>query len=1062
MDTKCAWTTCVWTRGVFGLITLALAAPPGVQAHTAVLDAAKDNTVFSESASTSLGAGQHVFTGRTDGGNLRRGLIAFDIAGQVPAGATITSVVLRLNMSLTIAGDQSVGLHRLQRDWGEAGSTGFVVQEGTGGLALPGDATWTHTFFNTGNWANVGGDFDPAPSAVQTVGGAGLYTWSGATLVADVQTWLDTPAVNFGWLLLGNEAVLTTAKRFDSRQHGTPANRPQLYVGYDPPPPPPPLGPIVMTARLDGLQEVPPVPTPATGIALVSYDRPTRTLTYYVQHSVASPTVAHIHGPAGEGTNAPPVITFASAVSPIRGDAVLSPAEARDLEDGRYYINVHSVLFPAGEIRGQLLARAAFGGRLDGAQEVPPVATAASGAAHLEYDFANAELHYWIEHDVSQPTAAHIHGPALAGVNAGILVDLGSGANPIQGSASLSVPDAAALLNGFGYVNIHSVPFPGGEIRGQLEVVGAVPPATLAARLDAVQEVPPQPNAFTGAAMVAFERATRRLQVVLAHDVPDATMAHIHGPAAPGVNGPIVFDLGAPESPIGGTFTLTPAEADALLTGLYYFNVHSVAFPAGAIRGQILPEADFTAVLQSRQETPRQTTRRHGVGHFTYDPPTRLLSYWIVHDMTNLTAAHIHGPADPGLPAGILYPLPAPSPMIGSVTIDPAHVPALRAGRLYVNVHSPAYPAGEIRGQILPAEPVPHPTHAARLTGDAEVPPVPTANAGLGIFAYDCATRLLEYDIQHTLTNVISAHIHGPAGAGTNAPVVFAFPEAANPIQGRVPLTAVQAADFLAGLHYVNVHSTDHPGGEIRGQILPTAWRFAATLQGRQETAHPPTAALGQGLFAYDPSTLTLDYRIEHTLTTVNAGHIHGPADPGVNAGIVHGFGAPASPIVGQVVLTPDQAVELLRGRYYVNLHSPAHPAGEIRGQILETRPDSDCNGIDDHWALDRGLVPGHYNAQEDPDDDGHNTWQEYVADTDPADPTSVAAFAGFIHGPSTTVSFATSPLRRYGVWSSTNLVAGAWRALVAPPVFGTGGLLEVTDTNAPPAAFFRFDIHLP
>src|SRR5689334_17384147 len=77
------------------------------------IGASKDNTLFSESDSLSDGVGQNFFVGETGSGGIRRGLIAFDIAGNVPAGATINSVSLRLFMDKTGTGAETVQLQRL-------------------------------------------------------------------------------------------------------------------------------------------------------------------------------------------------------------------------------------------------------------------------------------------------------------------------------------------------------------------------------------------------------------------------------------------------------------------------------------------------------------------------------------------------------------------------------------------------------------------------------------------------------------------------------------------------------------------------------------------------------------------------------------------------------------------------------------------------------------------------------------------------------------------------------------------------------------------------------------
>ena len=167
------------------------------------IGASKDNTLF-ESASGSLsnGAGSNLFVGRTNAGNIRRGVIAFDVAGNVPTCSMINSVTLTLDMSMTSSGAQAIELHKLLADWGEGTSNSTSRGGGQGASATVGDATWVHTFFNTATWDTAGGDFLATGSASASVGNVGDYTWGSAPqMVADVQGWLDDPSSNFGWLL---------------------------------------------------------------------------------------------------------------------------------------------------------------------------------------------------------------------------------------------------------------------------------------------------------------------------------------------------------------------------------------------------------------------------------------------------------------------------------------------------------------------------------------------------------------------------------------------------------------------------------------------------------------------------------------------------------------------------------------------------------------------------------------------------------------------------------------------------------------------------------------------
>jgi hypothetical protein len=192
----------------------------------------KDNTLYEYDpveGDLSNALGFHFFAGENAMGELRRGVVAFDIAGQIPAGSTITSVTLSMNMSQTaLQTERVIELHKLLADWGE-GTSQATGEEGQGAPATPNDATWRHRFFDTIFWTNEGGDFSATVSASQSVGAIGQYTWNSAQMVADVQSWLDDPNSNFGWLLRGDESIATTTKRFDTRESASP---PVLTVQY--------------------------------------------------------------------------------------------------------------------------------------------------------------------------------------------------------------------------------------------------------------------------------------------------------------------------------------------------------------------------------------------------------------------------------------------------------------------------------------------------------------------------------------------------------------------------------------------------------------------------------------------------------------------------------------------------------------------------------------------------------------------------------------------------------------------------------------------------------------
>ena len=141
------------------------------------------------------------------------------------------SATLELNMSRSNSDGKKVSLHKAKKDWGEE-SSDADGEEGGGAPAETGDATWLHTFSNTGTWDMPGGDYDALESASTVVGDVGMYSWSSPQMASDVQDWLDGTADNFGWLLLGDESSAASAKRFDSRENPEEAKRPVLTVRY--------------------------------------------------------------------------------------------------------------------------------------------------------------------------------------------------------------------------------------------------------------------------------------------------------------------------------------------------------------------------------------------------------------------------------------------------------------------------------------------------------------------------------------------------------------------------------------------------------------------------------------------------------------------------------------------------------------------------------------------------------------------------------------------------------------------------------------------------------------
>src|SRR5215212_3615271 len=108
------------------------------------------------------------------------------------------------------------------------------------------------------------------------------------------------------------------------------------------------------------------------------------------------------------------------------------------------------------------------------------------------------------------------------------------------------------------------------------------------------------------------------------------------------------------------------------------------------------------------------------------------------------------------------------------------------------------------------------------LDAKSEVPPNTSAATGTADVDYDAASKKLSWKVTYSGLSgpATAAHFHGPAEAGKNAGVAVAIPNAtSSPAEGSATLTDAQAADFVAGKYYINVHTAANPGGEIRGQV---------------------------------------------------------------------------------------------------------------------------------------------------------------------------------------------------------------------------------------------------
>lgn len=128
-------------------------------------------------------------------------------------------------------------------------------------------------------------------------------------------------------------------------------------------------------------------------------------------------------------------------------------------------------------------------------------------------------------------------------------------------------------------------------------------------------------------------------------------------------------------------------------------------------------------------------------------------------------------------------------------------------------------------------------------------------------------------------------------------------------------------------------------GAAVAFAAPASAEKLKATLDGKSEVPANTSSATGTADLDYDPTSKKLSWTVTYSGLSgpATAAHFHGPAEAGKNAGVAVPIpNAASSPVKGEATLTDAQAADLLGGKYYINIHTAANPAGEIRGQVTK------------------------------------------------------------------------------------------------------------------------------
>jgi Cu/Zn superoxide dismutase len=642
-----------------------------------------------------------------------------------------------------------------------------------------------------------------------------------------------------------------------------------------------------------------------------------------------------------------------------------------DLFAGNLYVNIHTADYPNGEIRGQIhpSSGTALSATLTSDQEVAAVTSDGSGTASIQVTDEGVLFFVTVDSLTGPPVNAHFHS-ARAGIDGGVVRTILGDFEGNTGFGLWTAADAEpltdelrdALLSGELYINVHTGTYTAGEIRGQALLSSGW---GFYAALDTAQVNDAVTTTGSGTGTFTLTDAGLVFHVTVDSLTGPILNIHFHH-ATTGEDGPVVHGI-FPEL-VGNTATgvwtpeddepLTDELVRELVAGNLYVNVHTTAYSNGEIRGQVLLRegAEFTARLDAAQE---DGVTEEGVGTAALSLTDAGLEFRVTG--TGLTGdiinAHFHQ-GDIGVSGGIVRGIfddldgNTASGVWTSTDAEPLTadmIEALLRGQLYINIHTVAHTAGEIRGQVLPSEGAPL---RAFLTNEAADEPV--TQEGSGTAAMVLTDQGLVYDVTVTgLTGeILNMHFHR-GEAGVAGPVVHGiFDKLVGGTASGVwdaadgePLTGELLEALVKGELYLNVHTAAHTGGEIRGQVYLSGGIGAAVqLDPAQEGAG--ITSDGTGTASLTLSQAGLAYGLTATSLTgaITDAHFH-QAPPGVIGGVVRGIfddfaGNSASGLwrpSDAEPLTNELLLELLAGNIYLNLHTAANTGGEIRGQI---RPD--------------------------------------------------------------------------------------------------------------------------
>ncbi len=467
-------------------------------------------------------------------------------------------------------------------------------------------------------------------------------------------------------------------------------------------------------ATLKGAEETPAVPSNGTGLLTLTFsaDLDTIRVSGMLLNLEGALTGLALHAGA-RGEDGPVLLDLAPMVASrkIEGKIPATPDLAARLFQNKVYVSARTSAFPDGEIRGQLVPETDlnWSGAFSSDQMIPAVSSNARGLGAIHFPVGSEEIILLANTDgLSSPIRRIAIYRGAPNENGTLIIDT---PNTLPGSLAIKKiyfydlePNFLNRLIGEEYyVVLKTDSFPDGEARAHFRFMGFL---NAVYSPSGFQNVPP--NDLLGAGM-GFATLNPNLDSmyarVLLRDIsPTAVRVR---KAAAGANGPVIATLspGGVPGTYEGDFSITPDDLRDFVDKKFYLEAASADYPDGALRGQMETSLrkGYAFDLCGAQAVPPNNSAGLGMAMLSVDQVDCYLNYKVIlADLSGDLSGALLAPGAPGETGPFWYNLSLDTfPLLEGITgIDPPEGEYLETDRAYIQINTPDFPNGEIRGQV--------------------------------------------------------------------------------------------------------------------------------------------------------------------------------------------------------------------------------------------------------------------------------------------------------------------------------------------------------------------------